>query len=72
MDHFPLTKLPCLATIGEDEPSSTGTWFAKARWNLAPPFGPFMRRKGGQENGGIIGEGDVVGGEEEGEAMFGI
>jgi hypothetical protein len=31
-----------------------------------------MRRKGGQENGGIIGEGDVVGGEEEGEAMFGI
>lgn len=64
LDSFPLIRLPHLASIREDAPSLTGTWYAKACWYLWEAS-PFLGRKKGEVDGG--GEREVLEGEERGE-----
>lgn len=58
---FPLTELPCLSSIEEDEPSPTTAYYARARWVDIHGRPPLLRgekegdgKKGGKVNRGAL------------------
>lgn len=67
VDAFPLTGMPCLASIGEDATSPTSIWYAKGAWY---PREASLQEVNERGDGEEIGERDGLRAEEGLESVF--